>query len=145
MDRDIIMYKLNHYRILGHANNFFHILLQFKIAVYLYRGSILGWFYFLSIKWYATFYAKRLRLFSDDTALVMNISNTDTLNADVNRKLKVVREWCTCNKLAMNDTKTFFFKFQMKNKHVPKFARKLWLLWADCECSQGQLLKFGNE
>ena len=60
-----------------------------------------------------------LRLFADDTALVVNNSNIDTLIADVNHKLKMVHEWCTCNKLTINDTKTNFVSFQMKNKPAP--------------------------
>ena len=61
-----------------------------------------------------------LRLFADDTALVVNNSNIDTLIADVKHKLKMVHEWCTCNKLTINDTKANFVLFQMKNKPVPQ-------------------------
>ena len=60
-----------------------------------------------------------LRLFADDTALVVNTSNIDTPIADVKHKLKMVHEWCTCNKFTINDTKTNFVLFQTKNTPTP--------------------------
>ena len=68
-----------------------------------------------------------LRLFADDTALVVNNSNIDTLITDVRHKLKIVHELCTCKKLTINDTKANFVMLQMKNKPVPQNFTQLWL------------------
>ena len=61
-----------------------------------------------------------LRLFAHDTDLVVTNANIDTLITDVKHKLKLVHEWCGCNKLTINDTKKTFVLFQMKNC-PPKF------------------------
>ena len=60
-----------------------------------------------------------LRLCADETALVVNNSNIDTLIADVKHKLKMVHECCTCNKLTIDDTKTNFVLFQNEKQACP--------------------------
>ena len=59
-----------------------------------------------------------LRLFADDNALVVNNSNTDTLITDVKDKLKMVHEYCTCNKLTCDK---LCFVSNEKQDCPPKF------------------------
>ena len=122
VDHDILLYKLSRYGIRGHANNFFKSYLNNrKQFTYINgvksslrdftcgvpQGSVLGPILFLIYVNDLQYSMPNacLRLFADDTALVVNNSNIDTLIVDVKHKLKIVHEWCTCNKLTINDTK----------------------------------------
>ena len=109
MDYDILLYKLNRYGIRGHANLFFKSYLNDRkeftyingVKSYLRdvtcgvpQGSALGSILFLIYVNDLQYFMPNacLRLFADDTALVVNNSNTDTLITDVKHKLKMVHE-----------------------------------------------------
>ena len=142
VDHDILLYKLSHYGIRGHANKFFKIYLnerkQFTfinneisttrvISCGVPQGSVLGPILFL-------IYVNDLshavgdeiaKLFADDTGLFTFGKN---LNLLINESKIVYRrlfDWCICNRLSINFSKTCFVIFRARNKKVPSDLKSI--------------------
>ena len=136
VDHNILLSKLSHYGIRGHANKFFRsCLTQRKQFTYINneksaireincgvpQGSVLGPVLFL-------IYVNDLshavgnditRLFADDTGLFTHGKN---LNVLINESIVIYKrmfKWCLCNRFTINFTKTCFVIFRAKNKKVP--------------------------
>ena len=54
-------------------------------------------------------------LFADDTTFQMSSNNLVNLVSDSNEELKKVTEWCNCNRLTINVSKTKYMIFRHKN------------------------------
>ena len=136
VDHDILLYKLNHYGIRGHANRFFRSYLdnrkQFTlingeqsttsvVTCGVPQGSVLGPILFILYinDLYQAVGRDIARLFADDTGLFTFDSNLNKLIEDSKIIYKELFKWCRCNKLTVNNDKTCFVLFHAKNKNVP--------------------------
>ena len=63
--------------------------------------------------------AECVRLFADDTALIMVNNDLKVMISNVKMKIQQMVKWCICNKLTINSDKTYFVFFHTVNKPVP--------------------------
>ena len=61
-----------------------------------------------------------VRLYADDTAIITSNSNLDIAQQQAREMFTKLYHWCVANKLSINNDKTNFVLFHMKNKPVPK-------------------------
>ena len=136
VDHNILLYKLSHYGIRGHAHKFFKSYLtdrkQFttvnnknssmkNICCGVPQGSVLGPVLFLlyindlslAIRHGTT------RLFADDTSIFTYDKKIDELILKSVEVYKSLFKWCISNRLTINFSKTGFMLFHAKNKPVP--------------------------
>ena len=136
VDHDILLYKLQHYGIRGHAYNFFKSYLtnrkQFtyvngttsnmqSVTCGVPQGSVLGPILFLI---YVNDMANaisngNIRLFADDTGLYIKDKSVTSLIKSAQDEMAKLFKWCTLNKLTVNYSKTCFLLFHTKNKPMP--------------------------
>ena len=60
-----------------------------------------------------------VRLYADDTAIITSNSNLDNAQQQACEMFTKLYHWCVANKLSINNDKTNFVLFHMKNKPVP--------------------------
>ena len=63
-----------------------------------------------------------VRLFADDTVLIMSNSDLKELNKTANCELKKIEKWLSVNKLTLNYSKTSFMLFSPKSKCANDFS-----------------------
>ena len=137
VDHEILLYKLNHYGIRGHANILFKSYLtnrtQYtfanginsspdKVTCGVPQGSVLGPILFIiyANDIYRCAQNSMKRLFADDTCLSVHHKQITELINLAKIQIKNVIKWCQCNKLTINFDKTYFIIFWAKNKHIPQ-------------------------
>ena len=86
------------------------------------QGSVLGpLFFLLYIKdLYKSIGLESVRLYADDTAIITSNVNLDIVQQQAREMFTKLYHWCVANKLSINNDKTKFVLFHMKNKPVPK-------------------------
>lgn len=136
VDHKILLYKLAHYGIRGHANNFFESYLSnrkqytyinnenssmMEIKCGVPQGSVLGPVLFL-IYINDICHAvgdESARLFADDTGIFTHGKILEPLIQNSIITYRRLFCWCLDNRLTINCSKTCFIVFRTKNKRVP--------------------------
>ena len=136
VDHEILLYKLAAYGIRGHANNFLRSYLTNRqqytfingcksnlrhINCGVPQGSVLGPLLFLIYinDMQHAVDPNYLRLFADDTGIFLHNRHLGTLVNNSKTYFKNLKKWFACNKRTLNESKTLFYIFHTKNKHVP--------------------------
>ena len=137
VDHEILLYKLESYGIRGLVNAFFRSYLTNRrqytvingvnsdlrtVSCGVPQGSVLGPLFFLLYinDLYRSIGHNALRLYADDTAIIISDSNLDIAQRQAREMFTKLYHWCVANKLSINSDKTNFVLFHMKNKPVPK-------------------------
>ena len=142
VDHNILLYKLGHYGIRGHAQKFMKSYLTNRFQ-YTYvnghqstldeikcgvpQGSVLGPILFLIYINDLHFSMNECltRLFADDTCLCIHDADPKILKQKATLNFQLFAEWCKCNKLTINYDKTNFILFHAKNKKIPLYFDKI--------------------
>ena len=142
VDHRILLHKLNHYGIRGHAHDFIKSYLTNR-SQYTYingeqsktdnitcgvpQGSVLGPVLFLIYvnDLYRSVNECLTRLFADDTCISTYNKDAAKLKQIAKRSFKLFANWCECNKLTINYDKTNFILFHAKNKKIPQDFDKI--------------------
>ena len=137
VDHEILLYKLECYGIRGLVNDFFRSYLTNRrqytvingvnselrtVSCGVPQGSVLGPLFFLLYinDLYKSIGHESVRLYADDTAIITSNNNLDIAQQQAREMFTKLYHWCVANKLSINNDKTNFVLFHMKNKPVPK-------------------------
>ena len=61
-----------------------------------------------------------VKLYADDTFLVMNDRNIDVVKEKASDLFEKKFRWCVANQISINSEKTHFLLFHAKNKPIPE-------------------------
>ena len=130
--------KLDKYGIRGSSNKLFQSYLsnrfqlvcvngiassKQKVTCGVPQGSILGPTLFsLYVNGLPKITEFSVRLFADDTVLIMSDNSLEKLNKAANNEAKIIDEWLTSNKLTLNTSKTSFMLYSSKKMSIDKFS-----------------------
>ena len=137
VDHEILLYKLECYGIRGLVNDFFRSYLTNRrqytvingvnselrtVTCGVPQGSVLGPLFFLLYinDLYKSIGHESGRLYADDAAIITSNSNLKIAQQQAREMFTKLYHWCVANKLSINNDKTNFVQFHMKNKPVPK-------------------------
>ena len=128
VDHNILLSKLDHYGIRGHANMFFRSYLTNRRQYTLVngvksdfeyvkcgvpQGSVLGPLFFLLYinDIYRAIGCNAVRLFADDASLIIGNRDLQLAKEKTNEMFTKLYRWCLANKLSINKDKTNFVLF----------------------------------
>ena len=95
------------------------------------QGSILGFTLFsLSVNDLPKISEFNVRLFADDTVLIMSDRDLQNLNKTANTEVKKIENWLSSNKLTLNQGKINFMLFYSSKKIFTQLCSK----YAQQEC-----------
>ena len=80
------------------------------------------YFIFLYVNDLPKFSKFSVRLFADDTALILNDKNVDKLTNKANTEVKIIDKWLRTNKLTLNQSKTGYMLFSPKQTSDDRFS-----------------------
>ena len=137
VDHEILLYRLECHGIRELVNDFFRSYLTNRrqytvingvnsdlhtVSCGVPQGSVLGPLFFLLYinDLYRSIGHNAVRLYADDTAIIISDSNLDIAQRQAREMFTKLYHWCVANKLSINSNKTNFVLFHMKNKPVPR-------------------------
>ena len=138
VNHEVLLRKLDKYGIRGNSNKLFQSYLsnrcQFvcvngiasnkrKVQCGVPQASVPGPTLFsLYVNDLSKFTEPSVRLFADDTIMIMSDNSLDNLNNTANNEAKIIDKWLTSNELALNTFKTSFMLVSTKKISADKFS-----------------------
>ena len=134
VDRHLLLKKLQRYGVRGRALDFIRSYFQNRKHFVSYnnfsseissqdigviQGSMNGPFFYDVYSNDLNFICNGANImFADDTCLIYSGENLEVLMSNVNLKLKEIYDWCSCNKLSINPSKSEFMLITRKRVEV---------------------------
>ena len=135
VDHKILLEKLDHYGIRGHANKLIQSYLSERkqytvineaksnvdiVNVGVPQGSVLGPLFFLLFinDIFNCVDIDDLTLFADDTSVLIRDSNLNRLKSRAETSMEKLANWFGCNRLTLNFEKSHFIIYHSKNRRI---------------------------